>query len=45
MLERIENRGGSIDEMVQKIVDKKSDPYTIVQEIIGREMEQSSARV
>jgi len=38
ILDRIESRGDSIDEMVQKIVDKESDPYTIVQEIIGKEM-------
>ena len=38
ILERIENRGDSLDDMVQKIVNKESDPYTIVQEIIGREL-------
>jgi LAO/AO transport system kinase len=38
ILERIKGHGGSLDEMVQKIVDKESDPYTIVQEIIDREL-------
>ncbi len=38
ILERIEAHGDSLDEMVQKIVDKESDPYTIVQQIIGREL-------
>ncbi len=38
ILERIAGRGGSLDEMVQKIVDKQSDPYTIVQQIIDREL-------
>ncbi len=38
ILDRIENRGDSVDEMVRKIVDKESDPYTIAQEIIGQEM-------
>ncbi len=38
ILERIEGRGDSLDEMVQKIVDKESDPYTIVQQIIDREL-------
>jgi LAO/AO transport system kinase len=38
LLQRIEGRGHSLDEMVQKIVDKESDPYTVVQQIIDREM-------
>ena len=38
ILERVEGRGDSLDEMVQKIVDKESDPYTIVQQIIDREL-------
>ncbi|MFZ2446447.1 MAG: methylmalonyl Co-A mutase-associated GTPase MeaB [Syntrophobacteraceae bacterium] len=37
ILDRIEARGDSLDEMVQKIVEKQSDPYTLVQEIITRE--------
>jgi LAO/AO transport system kinase len=37
ILGRIAGRGDSLDEMVQKIVDKQSDPYTIVQQIIDRE--------
>jgi len=38
ILERVEGRGDSLDEMVQKIVGKESDPYTIVQQIIDREL-------
>ncbi|MGO9017864.1 MAG: methylmalonyl Co-A mutase-associated GTPase MeaB [Syntrophobacteraceae bacterium] len=38
ILERVQGRGDSLDEMVQKIVDKESDPYTIVQQIIDREL-------
>lgn len=38
IVERIEGRGGSLDEMVRKIVDRESDPYTVVQQIIDREL-------
>ena len=38
LLERIEAHGDSFDEMIQKIVDKESDPYTIAQQIIDREL-------
>jgi LAO/AO transport system kinase len=38
LLERIEAHGDSFDEMVQRIVDKESDPYTIAQQIIDREL-------
>jgi LAO/AO transport system kinase len=38
IVERIESHGDSLDEMVKKIVDKESDPYTIVQQIIEREL-------
>jgi len=38
ILERVEGRGDFLDEMVQKIVDRESDPYTIVQQIIDREL-------
>ncbi len=38
ILERIEAHGDSLDDMVQKIVDKKSDPYTIVQQVIAKEL-------
>jgi LAO/AO transport system kinase len=38
IVERVEARGESIDAMVKKIVDKESDPYTIVQQIIDREL-------
>lgn len=37
VLGRIENGGNSVDEMVRRIVDKESDPYTLVQEIIAKE--------
>jgi GTPase len=38
ILERIEGHGDSLDEMVQKVVDKESDPYTLVQQILDREL-------
>ena len=38
ILERVEGRGDSLDEMVRKIVDKESDPYTIVNRIIDMEL-------
>lgn len=38
LLQRIEGRGDSLEEMVGKIVAKESDPYTLVQEILSREM-------
>jgi LAO/AO transport system kinase len=38
ILDRIEKRGTALDEFVNRIVDKQSDPYTIVQEIVAREM-------
>ncbi len=38
LLDRMEARGDSLDELVEKVVDKKSDPYTLVQEIISREL-------
>jgi LAO/AO transport system kinase len=38
ILERIEKRGSSLDEMAQKIVDKQSDPYTLVQQILESEL-------
>ena len=37
ILERVEGRGDSLDDMVRKIVEKECDPYTIVQDIIDRE--------
>lgn len=36
VLERIEERGDSIDEMVRRIVDRESDPYTVVQQIVDK---------
>jgi LAO/AO transport system kinase len=38
ILKRVEGRGDSLDEMVRKIVDKESDPYTIVNRIIDMEL-------
>ncbi|HYA42024.1 MAG TPA: methylmalonyl Co-A mutase-associated GTPase MeaB [Syntrophobacteraceae bacterium] len=38
IIERIEASGDSVDQMVQKIVDRESDPYTIVQQIIDRQL-------
>ena len=38
ILERVTGRGDSLDEMVRKIVDKESDPYTIVNRIIDMEL-------
>jgi LAO/AO transport system kinase len=38
ILHRLENGGNSLDEMVHKIAQKEMDPYTLVQEIIAREM-------
>lgn len=35
---RLESRGDTLDEMVEKIVEKQSDPYSLVQEIIAREI-------
>jgi LAO/AO transport system kinase len=38
ILERIEARGDSIEKMVQKVVERHSDPYTLVNQIIKREL-------
>lgn len=37
ILDRLEAGGVSLDDLVNKVVEKKSDPYTLVQEIIARE--------
>ncbi|MGC9193879.1 MAG: methylmalonyl Co-A mutase-associated GTPase MeaB [Syntrophobacteraceae bacterium] len=34
VLEKIEQRGDCLDDMVAKIVDRQSDPYTVVQQIV-----------
>jgi LAO/AO transport system kinase len=39
IMRRIEGGADSMDEMVRKIVSKESDPYTIAQQIIDRELE------
>lgn len=38
ILDRLESRGESVDAMVDKIARKESDPYTIVQEFLDREL-------
>ncbi|MGD9505856.1 MAG: methylmalonyl Co-A mutase-associated GTPase MeaB [Syntrophobacteraceae bacterium] len=38
ILDRLEGRGESVDAMVDKIARKESDPYTIVQEFLDREL-------
>ncbi len=35
-LERIEARGDSIDEMVRRIVDRQSDPYSVARQILEK---------
>ena len=36
ILEKIEQRGESLDDLVRKIVDRESDPYTMVEEIVDK---------
>jgi LAO/AO transport system kinase len=38
LMARMEKHGDSLDDMVQKIVDKQSDPYTLIQQIVDREL-------
>lgn len=38
ILDRLESRGESVDAMVDKIARKESDPYSIVQEFLDREL-------
>jgi LAO/AO transport system kinase len=38
LLQRIEAHGAYLDEMIQKIVEKESDPYTVAQEILDKEL-------
>jgi LAO/AO transport system kinase len=38
IIHRLEKSGDSLDEMVRKIAQKESDPYTLVQEIISKEL-------
>jgi LAO/AO transport system kinase len=38
MVNRIEARGESLGELVQKIVDKSADPYSIVQQLLSQEL-------
>ena len=35
VLKRLEDGGSSLDDIVQKIVEKETDPYSLVQELIG----------
>ncbi len=36
VLDRIAERGDSIDELVRRIVDRESDPYTVVEQIVDK---------
>lgn len=36
VLDRIAARGDSIDELVRRIVDRESDPYTVVEQIVDK---------
>jgi LAO/AO transport system kinase len=38
ILQRLEDRGMSLDVMVQRIIDKEADPYSLVQEVIAAEL-------
>jgi LAO/AO transport system kinase len=38
LFERVESRGISLDTLVQHIVDKEADPYSIVQELLSTEL-------
>lgn len=38
IVQRLEENGNSLDEMVRRIAQKQSDPYTLVQEIISKEL-------
>jgi LAO/AO transport system kinase len=38
LLERIESRPLSLEDMVRKIVSKEMDPYTLVQEVLSQEL-------
>jgi LAO/AO transport system kinase len=38
LMERLEHQGGSLDSLIQKIVDKEADPYSLVQHILDREL-------
>lgn len=37
LLRRLESRGTSLDTMIQKIVDKEADPYSLVQDVLSEE--------
>lgn len=38
LLNRLDSRGVSLDAMVQKVVSKESDPYSLVQEVLSEEL-------
>jgi LAO/AO transport system kinase len=38
LLQRIETRGVAIDTLVEQIVDKSADPYSIVQDLLSKEL-------
>jgi len=38
LMQRIEDQGGSLDSLIQKIIDKERDPYSLVQDLLEREL-------
>ena len=38
LLRRLENQGISVDALVQKVVSKETDPYTLVQDLLSKEL-------
>lgn len=38
ILDRLENGGHSLDAMIRRIAEKEADPYTLVEEILAREL-------
>ncbi len=38
IVERLENRGVSLDALIQKIMDKEADPYSLVHDIVEEEL-------
>lgn len=38
ILGRLESRGVSLDELVQKVVEKAADPYSLVQQVLSEEL-------
>jgi LAO/AO transport system kinase len=42
IVQRLEDRGMSLDALVRKIINKEADPYSLVQEIIATELRQQN---